>query len=378
MQKERLAYIDNLRLLMIVFVVMMHLAVTYSGLGNWYYKEGVPIGVVSMAVFGYCQSFTQGYFMGLLFLIAGYFAPGAYDRKGFGRFLLDRFVRLGIPALIYMLAIQPFILYVLLGGHGAAPSIGFLSYYAEYIGSFSFLGGNGPLWFALALLAFCFCYALARLVLPKRRQAVREARVTTAGAVCLILSIAVLAFLIRLVQPIGTSVMNMQLGYFAQYIVLFVVGVLACRHGLFTRIEYEKSRRWLRLAMGPGVIVWLGIMLLGGVLNGNQNYNGGLSWQAAAFALWESFTAVAMCIGLIGLFREKYNNQPQWAKTLSDNAFAVYVFHPPIVIAAAQLFAPVSLSPAAKFIMLCILAIPLCFVTAHLLIRRIPLLKKVM
>ena len=32
--KERLLYIDNLRLLMIVFVVIMHLAVTYSGFGS--------------------------------------------------------------------------------------------------------------------------------------------------------------------------------------------------------------------------------------------------------------------------------------------------------------------------------------------------------
>ena len=37
--KERLFYIDNLRLLMIMFVVMHHLAVTYTGFGSWYYNE---------------------------------------------------------------------------------------------------------------------------------------------------------------------------------------------------------------------------------------------------------------------------------------------------------------------------------------------------
>jgi hypothetical protein len=40
--------------------------------------------------------------MGLLFMIAGYFVAGSCDRKGFGRFVGERFKRLDIPSLIYM------------------------------------------------------------------------------------------------------------------------------------------------------------------------------------------------------------------------------------------------------------------------------------
>jgi glucan biosynthesis protein C len=40
--------------------------------------------------------------MGLLFMIAGYFVVGSCDRKGFGRFVGERFKRLVIPSLIYM------------------------------------------------------------------------------------------------------------------------------------------------------------------------------------------------------------------------------------------------------------------------------------
>jgi fucose 4-O-acetylase-like acetyltransferase len=49
----------------------------------------------------YILSFQQGYFMGLLFMIAGYFVAGSYDRKGFGLFVGERFKRLIIPTLIY-------------------------------------------------------------------------------------------------------------------------------------------------------------------------------------------------------------------------------------------------------------------------------------
>lgn len=103
--KERLFYIDNLRLLMIGFVVMHHLAVTYSGFGSWYYNEGRPLNILSTIWFAFYLSFQQGYFMGLLFMIAGYFAAGSYDRKGFGRFVGDRFKRLIIPTLVYMAVI---------------------------------------------------------------------------------------------------------------------------------------------------------------------------------------------------------------------------------------------------------------------------------
>ncbi|MGB8379965.1 MAG: hypothetical protein WCG47_01735 [Dermatophilaceae bacterium] len=35
--------------------------------------------------------------LGLLFLLAGYFVPPAYDRKGPRRFLRKRWSRLGVP-----------------------------------------------------------------------------------------------------------------------------------------------------------------------------------------------------------------------------------------------------------------------------------------
>jgi Acyltransferase family. len=92
--KERLWYIDNLRLLMIVFVVRHHLAVTYSGFGSFYYLEGRPLGILSTIWFAFYLSLQQGYFMGILFLIAGYFAAESYDRKGLSQFVKERFKRL--------------------------------------------------------------------------------------------------------------------------------------------------------------------------------------------------------------------------------------------------------------------------------------------
>ncbi len=86
-QKPRMLFIDNLKSLIIALAVLMHAAVTYSGMGSWYYKEQPEQGLVSFLFFFVFQTFSQAYFMGLMFLLAGYFASASYDRKGFNTFI---------------------------------------------------------------------------------------------------------------------------------------------------------------------------------------------------------------------------------------------------------------------------------------------------
>ncbi|HVN54787.1 MAG TPA: acyltransferase family protein [Anaerolineaceae bacterium] len=378
-RKERMFYIDNLRLVMIVFVILLHTAVTYSGLGSWYYKEAGKLDPVSFTVFGLSMTFTQGYFMGILFLIAGYFVPGAYDRKGFGKFVKDRLVRLGIPVLLYMLVIHPFIIYFIMGLPWASVKPAFLDFYTGYVTSLDFVGSSGPLWFALALLIFSIVYALYRLAAASRKPApAAKVKVTSARLVGLTLAIALLAFLLRLVQPLGTSILNMQIGFFSQYLILFPVGILAYRQGWFSKIETALGMTWLRLGLIASPILWMVVMVGGGALDrGFDPFIGGMHWQALAFALWESFTAVAMSVGLITLFREKYNRQNGLVKILSDNSFAAYVFHAPVLISISLLLQPLAMYPLAKFLFVGPLAVIATFALTFLVLRRVPLLKKV-
>ena len=112
--------------------------------------------------------------------------------------------------------------------------------------------------------------------------------------------IAVIAFLIRLVQPLGTSVMNMQLGYFSSYVVLFVAGLWAGRNGFLQAIPAQLGRTWLWVAIGVGLPLWMILQGLGGALEGKRElFSGGWHWQAAGIAAWEAFFCVAFSIGLL-------------------------------------------------------------------------------
>lgn len=375
-KKQRLFYIDNIRLLVIALVVVMHLSVTYSGMGGWYYTEGGKLGMASAGFFLFLQGFLQAFFMGLLFLIAGYFTPGAYDKKGFGKFIGDRAIRLGIPTALYMFIIHPAVAYMV---GRQAPGQGFFSYYWQSILNGDFISGTGPLWFALALLVFTLIYAFVRLAAGKSPASPSRINVGWKSLAALVAVIAALAFLIRTVLPIGTSVYNMMLCYFAQYIVLFTVGIKAYRNDWFSKLSYKTGVRLLCWAPLWGFCGW-GLLMLGyGALSGGDIsvMNGGLTWQSAAYALWESFTAVAMDVGLLVLFREKFNGQGRLVKALSGSAFAVYVFHTPIIVAITLLFRPVAWLPGFKFITMIAVCLPVCFGVGWLL-KKVPLIKKIL
>lgn len=94
--RDRLYFADNLRTWLITLVVLHHLAIVYTGVGAFYYVEPPPSYPLPLVVLVIFIVVNQAYFMGLLFLISGYFSPGSLERKGVRRFVKDRLIRLGI------------------------------------------------------------------------------------------------------------------------------------------------------------------------------------------------------------------------------------------------------------------------------------------
>jgi len=376
--KTRLDFIDNLRWVMIVLVVSMHAAVTYSHLGSWYFMEDPKPDQTTMLLFAYYQMGLQAFFMGFLFLIAGYFVPRAFDRKGSGKFLRDRFVRLGIPSLIYMLAIHPFTVYWLLHDYykiSVSPWTGFL----HYLKTFRWVGSSGPMWFAVALLIFCAVYALLRMARRSVPADEPEAPLPTHRQVIgLVLLMGLCSFLVRIVQPMGTNILNMQLCFFSQYILLFGVGIVAWRRNWLLRIPYEFGMRWFKSALIAGSLLWAAV--IGGVVatHSEKSIDGGFTWQSAGLCFWEAFFCLGFCLGLTVLFREKFNRQGAFAKWMSDNSFSVYMFHTPLLVAVTLGMRGFDAAKPVKFLVATVLATTVTFLASNYIFRRIPLLRRVL
>jgi len=375
----RLAFIDNLRTLIIVLVIMVHLSITYGGEGGWYYKEG-KADLLSGLILTLHNATCQSFFMGCLFLISGYFTPASFDRKGPRRFLIDRLVRLGIPLLIYDRVMYPFIVYWL-ARHGVVNHIGsFRDWVGWYYTSFQI--GQGPLWFVEALLLFSVVYTAWRLAgRSTTRAADGDGKLPSALSLALLaVFLGIATFLVRLQWPIGWSFgpLNFQFPFFSQYIVMFSLGIVAYRRQWLTRMPQVMGRWALVLAVVFIFILLPALIFLGGAASGDvSRYVGGYHWQALAMALWEQPLGVLLTVGLLVLFRERLNCHSRLSQAASANSYATYVIHAPVLVVFTLMVRDIHLYPLVKFAAATVIVVPLCFGLAAL-IRQFPGVRRVL
>jgi peptidoglycan/LPS O-acetylase OafA/YrhL len=375
---KRLGYLDNLRSFVIFLVVVTHTMVTYSGFGGWYYKEvdSATLDLGSGIIFGLYGSFSQAWFMGILFFLAAFFATRSLQKRGPAAFVKERLFRLGVPLLIYMFVIDPFIGYFLMNHGSAQARLSPLQAYLEYLGSFRWIGSTGPLWFVEALLLFCLPYAAWRAIRPATK-AVRPAPAVMT-VILIIVATGVAAFSIRLFLPIGTSVANLQLCYFASYIALFLLGIQAGEKRWLDNFPEQKGMAWFTAVLAVGIPAWFVIMVGGGATEGKFLFNGGLNWQSFAYAFWEAFVAIGFSLGLIAFFNKYLNVENGFTRLLAHNSFGIYMFHAPILIAISLLLRSWHGAPLLKFAVVAPVAFAATLAVSSLILRRIPGLRAVL
>jgi surface polysaccharide O-acyltransferase-like enzyme len=248
----------------------------------------------------------------------------------------------------------------------------FLEFYPGYVLSLQFLGGTGPLWFALALLIFSIIYALVRVRANEPKPS--DQLFSLGILIKLIVLITASTFFVRLFQRLDTAVFNMQLCYFAQYSILFSFGIHAQRNNWLGKFDYQVGNKCIAIAIIPGILFLLTIVFSGGALDGNSDaFKGGFYWQSLAFNTWEAVTSVCMSVGLIAWFHENANWQNNLLKKLSNNAFTVYVIQAPILVLIAQAMQTLTFPAFFKFLLLAAIALPVCFLIAQV-IKIIPIL----
>ncbi|MFH1567930.1 MAG: acyltransferase family protein [Gemmatimonadota bacterium] len=334
----RQAWVDNLRTAMIAAVVWMHAAVTFSHLGDWYQLASAAPATWERALFALGQSHLQAFFMGLLFLLSGLFADGALARRGPWRFLGERTRRLLGPTALYVAAINPLIYLVLLRPWWTREGFSWGSWLAAYFLQVEVLARTGPLWFCVALWLFVAAWLGLRQVRPASPgpspRPVPGLAVVGAAA----LALGLVTFAVRLVQPIGTSVLNLQLPFFPQYVAAFAVGVVAGRHRWLERAPVGACRRLIALALGLGLPLWLATVWLNGTSDEAVGRLGG-GWHGAAlaYAVWEQWFGALFGLGLALLARDRWNRAGPRLAAVNANSFRVYVVHAPVLIALTPL-----------------------------------------
>ncbi len=374
----RLAFIDNIRILLICLVLLTHLAITYGAVGSWYYREVTGVSV-SAALLTLLTSLFQTFFMGFFFLISAYFIPSSLERKGTSLFVKDRLVRLGVPLVVWVLAISPVFGYLgarVLGGY----TWSFSTWYTTVQPTIQHLG-LGPLWFVFSLLVFTLAYVAWRMVRQEKAREVSGPRNFPALPAILLFAIflAIVSFCIRILFPIGYEweLFSLQVPYYPQYIALFLVGLVASGSDWLGRVPPSTGKICAGLALALALLQPLLLFTVDFSAGDLSPLLGGFHWQSLLYSLWEQLTGIAIIIGLLWLFRERANHQGPVAKAASADTYTVYIIHPLVLVPLAVALQSLLLPPIPKFLAMSALAVPLCFLIAHL-IRAIPGVKRVL
>ncbi len=327
--RGRLAYLDNLKVLLVVGVIAVHTAITFGVDGSWYLEDYASMADVSVGLITVFVAVGFLFGLGAFFLIAGRLSGPSLDRKGPRRFMADRLLRLGIPVLFYVLLIAPVMEYVKARNEGAHDA--FLPFAWDQLSD----PAPGPTWFLEALLVFSLAYASYRALRPERgpvsREPLRGRQVAAIGV-----AIAVLSFATHLVFQIGEEHFHIQFALFPQYAILFGLGCAAGRHGWLETLTPELRRRCG--IVGLAAILVLPVFLLAGGITDDAKedfFAGGWHWQAAGTTIIEGALAATMPLFLIGWFRDHWTRQGPLLREMAAAAYGAFVIHPPVIVGLA-------------------------------------------
>jgi glucan biosynthesis protein C len=367
--KPRLFYIDNLRILLTILVILHHLAIGYGAPGNNIYVEAGKISTVSTILMTLFLAINQAFFMGFFFMISSYFAPGSYDRKCPGPFVLDRLKRLGIPLLFYIVVLDPLINFVMARYRGYPGSLGqFLRLLLQNTLDHKALG-VGPLWFVAVLLILSLVYVLWRLVFrtpvtPPPSEGKAPSNLAIAGFA---LVLGLLTFVVRIWIPVGEQfdLLGIQFAHFVQYIALFIAGIVAYRRNWFSALSVSQAKVWLGMIV-PLLLLFFALFAFGGALEGDlDSIMGGVHWQSLYYSVWEQFMCMAMVVTLLVWFRTKFNRQGSLARKMSAAAYATYIFHRPVITLLALALVSIRLDLGLKFVLVAPLAVAVSFLVGY-------------
>ena len=338
---KRLYYLDNLKVCLTVLVIMHHAGQAYGNGGAWAYTPSNPAEF--MPWIWHFFSTNAAFFMGLYFFISGYFVPRSFDKQRSKQFVHKKLLRLGIPLLF-------------MGG-----IISILSGKPEI----------GHMWFVESLLVFSLVYAVIRhWVSPIEKECSSKPNIIGLLIVALLMGIG--SYFIRQVSPqdhwiwpFGIIPLPMEPAHYLQYVMMFILGILAYRFQWLDKMS--NSVGFIALLIGMGLAI------------GNYLRDGG-AWNAFVwqwFGIYESLMCVFISFGLIWLFRQCVSATSRLWQWCAAQSYGAYVFHLILMIILQNAVDGIWMGAFGKFLFIGVVTTILSFLLTWV-VRMIPGVKRVL
>jgi hypothetical protein len=372
----RRPWLDNLKVGLIAAIIAIHAVMSYASMELWSYTElrettltpvVEAVTAVLVAPFGF-------FVITVLFLAAGLLTPPSLERKGPGRFVRDRLLHLGVPFGIYVLVVQPVVMYAVEHTFGDA-SRGF---WYEYLGTEKQLD-TGPLWFVGVLLIFSLGYA-GWVAQPHRHAAWRAPRRTNMRQLLLVtLAVAAASFAIRIVYPYGgdSGFTDLNFWQWPASVAAFGLGISGSRQGWGSGVPAGLADpcRTVTLMAAAAMAV---LLTIAGFRDRVDPLMGGWGWPALVFAAVEAALTIFGSVWLLAVAQRRLDRRIRWGPVLSRSSYAAFILQTPVLLGLAVALRPVALPAEIKALLLAAAGVATCFALAWWLVSRVRVLARVL
>lgn len=311
-EKERIWFIDWLRILAVFLLIPFHTAIAYV-YGPSCYVKG-PMTSMSMKLI---SSFIGMWFMPLLFLISGISTFYSLKKRNVTAFIGERLLKLMLPLGVGSITVIPVLTYywALQQGFGSS----FFRFYPKFFSSYF---NWGHFWF----LPYLFVYALVTLPLfiywkNKPSRFIGDLISKTNGWAIylpLLWFILVEAFL-RVKWPGNQTLIN-DWANFLYYLALYLLGFLYSQHQSFAKAVMGKFPVSLTMAVSTTLIIFY-IDL--SEVNIIWSYNP----KTLLVLMLHGINTWFWLLALIGLGSKRFSFSNRFLKYANDACFPYYILH---------------------------------------------------
>ncbi|MRG44444.1 acyltransferase family protein [Chitinophaga sp. SYP-B3965] len=363
-------WIDNLRSFITLLVVAHHSTLSYTTFA-WFNKDAYitsthPIvDTTRWRGLDIFVNFNDIFFMSLMFLISGIFVVSSLQHKSISTFIRDRFYRLFIPfmvgvTLLMLLAYYP-AYYIAHGKHDIkAYIIDFFTVEAWPV---------GPPWFIWVLFLFNLIFAVCY---PFIKKALHIPKLFLTWYIISWLVYVPLAVAINPEAWTGIGPFDFQISRMPLYFWYFLLGVIIGRaRDIFANgaAFVKKWPLWLVTSLAVFVLLKLSETPLLAMVERHQ-----LSLLQATLiyrSIW-IFSCMMSCIALLTTFKSITNS---WWKSLSANAYGIYLVHYIFVIWCQYFLLDFNLPALVKALITFVVAVTLSWWVTSL-IRKNSIIKR--
>lgn len=167
---------------------------------------------------------------------------------------------------------------------------------------------------------------------------------------------------------LDTHLLNVRVSAWTQAAVLFALGVMAAEAGWDGRLSRDTERRLGQVTVVGGGLTLL-LMSFAGARDQLDAALGGFNVASASFAALYGVVSVTFSLWCLAWVRRRWPTHGPLMAKAGRGSYATYVVHPVVLVSVMLAFRVVPLGPELKFLLVAVVAVPVCFAVGYAITR---------